>query len=770
MRPAFRHIALALTLTLAPSYGDEALLKTITGTLLLGKFKELDRNGDGKITAEEAGNAPWFKRFDVNGDGAVTADEIREALAATRRTAAARPAIPAGPLRDRIEQARQGETAAARPALPSGTPEEIFKNADKNGDGKITRAELPNPELFKQFDTNGDGIITFEEAKPVLERMIARNAAKQPPATVSAPVPARQGPKILKPGDVGVGRMIQEVAFNGLAGKSHKLSDFHAAKGVVIAFTSTTCPVSKRYAPSLARLEAELREKGIPMLLVNPFTSEKPDSLQADVKAHGFASPYVHDRIGALARALDARSTTEVFLLDGTRTLIYRGALDDQYGTDYNRGAPRERYLITAVDALLAGKRPEIAATEAPGCELDLPPAARVAITAVTYHRDVARILQQNCVRCHHDKGIAPFALDDIEGVKDRAKVLRRVLEDGTMPPWFAAPVAGAKTSPWANDCSLSARDKTDLLAWLNSLDRPVGDPADAPSPLKPFEEWTIGKPDLVVQLTKPFSIKPEGVMPYQFSTVETTLTEDKWVKAYEIMPTAREVVHHVIVHVHPKGVPFNRGGDEGAEGYWAAYVPGNSTHVYPDGVARKLPAGATVSFQIHYTPNGKATEDQLRMGLIFSNEPPRFAVHTVSVIGRKLSIPAGDANHVETAQRTVPTDLDVTAFMAHMHVRGKAFKFDVTYPDGRTETLLDIPRYDFNWQLRYDYKEAHRIPRGSTLKITAVYDNSAANKANPDPTKTVRWGPQTSDEMMVGYIEHFTPLPGAGAATASAK
>ena len=682
---------------------------------------------------------------------------------------------------------------------PKGaTPDEIFRWADKNGDGKVTPDELPDAEKFAKFDLNKDGVITLDEARQVLAAMQQNPSAAKTATAKDTPdaganggghlgnllqrfldrrgkiaqpkssggdhaaVSVMQVPKQIKPGDVGVGRQVADFAFTTLDGKNHKLSDWKSQAGVAIAFTSATCPVSKRYAPSLARLEKDLASRNVALLLVNPFASEKPDEIAAQIKEQGFTAPYVHDASKAVAQALHARTTTEVFLLDAKRTLLYRGALDDQYGVSYNLDAPRESYLLDAVNALLAGQRPIIAATEAPGCELDVPASAVAAKTQVTYHRDVARILQQNCVQCHHDKGIAPFALDDLADVTDRAKTIKRVIEDRVMPPWSAAPIADDQPNPWANDHSLSKRDKADLLTWIASSDRPLGNPADAPAPLKFSDEWGIGKPDLVVQIQQPFTVKAEGFMPYQVTTVETTLAEDQWVQAYEIMPTAREVVHHVIVQVHDKGAPIKRGGAEGDSGYWAAYVPGNSGRIYPDGFARKLPAGATISFQIHYTPNGKATQDQLRMGLVFAKQPPRFAMHTTAVAGRKLSIPPGEANHVVIAEQKVPFDMNVTAFMAHMHVRGKAFRYELITTDGKTETLLDIPRYDFNWQLRYQYKEPRVIPRGSTVKITATYDNSPGNKANPDPTKTVRWGPQTFDEMMLGYIEYFTPMPGA--------
>jgi hypothetical protein len=287
---------------------------------------------------------------------------------------------------------------------------------------------------------------------------------------------------------------------------------------------------------------------------------------------------------------------------------------------------------------------------------------------------------------------------------------------------------------------------------------------ADAPAKRSYPAEWSIGTPDLIIPLSRAYDIKADGFMPYAFDVVDTDIAEDKWVTAYEILPSERDVVHHVIVQVHEKGADA-RDREEGAGGYWAIYVPGNGANIYPQGFARKIPAGARVSFQIHYTPSGKAKKERLRMGLVFAKSPPQYEVRTVAVANPKIAIPAGASHHVETKSQRVPFDMPVTSFMAHMHIRGKAFKYEVTHADGKSEVLLDIPRYDFNWQLRYDYKQPKLIPRGSTVKITAVYDNSAENKANPDPTKLVKWGSQTVDEMMIGYFEYFLPVSGSVAA-----
>jgi len=399
---------------------------------------------------------------------------------------------------------------------------------------------------------------------------------------------------------------------------------------------------------------------------------------------------------------------------------------------------------------------PDIAATTAPGCALDIPKQAVAVKTDITYHQHISRILQTHCVECHHDTGVGPFSLTSYEDVIENASMIRKQVERGAMPPWFAAIQPEDKRSPWINDGSLTSEDKSSLLGWLNS-DRLRGDTALAPKPLVFPEGWALGTPDAIIQLPNPVSIKAEGTMPYQFITTKTSFTEDRWVQGYEIQPTDRSVVHHVIVQVHAKGSQ-TKDRDEGSQGYWAAYVPGNNHHQWPAGFAKKLPAGATVSFQIHYTPNGKATQDQLKMGLIFAKETPRYIVHTAAVSNHRLKIPAGEANHLEVKTQNVPIDMQVMAYMAHMHVRGKAFKFEVTPPGGKTEVLLDLPNYDFNWQLRYDYAQARLIPQGSQVKITAIYDNSSTNPANPDPTRTVHWGPQTSDEMMIGYIEYFTP------------
>ncbi len=579
-------------------------------------------------------------------------------------------------------------------------------------------------------------------------------AAVQLMASPDAPV--RQAPRLLRAVEHGVGRLVPDVALTDLNGKSVRLSDFKAKRALVIALTSPSCPLSQKFAPTLAKLEDEWRARGVAFMFVNPVAADAALDCKAAAKAHGFDGPVIRDLNGALARTLGALTTTDAFVLDAARTLVYRGAVDDQYGLGYSQDAPRHRYLTDALTATLASKSPPTAATWAPGCELDLKAAKPVASpTKATYHGRIARLVQSQCVECHRAGGVAPFSLETRDDLVARAGAIRRVIEQGTMPPWFAAPPQAGEPSPWVNDRSLVAADKAELLAWLGS-DRATGEAREAPLPRKWPTEWALGTPDAVLQIPKPLAVKATGTMPYQRAVIETNFAEAKWVQAMEVQPTAKAVVHHVLVFVMKPGAGRGRERLEEGEGFFAAYVPGNSHNIYRDGLAKPLPAGASLLFQIHYTPNGTATEDQTRIGLVFAKQPPEHVVRTIGIGQFALRIPPGADNHPEVGKLPVVFDATILSFMPHMHVRGKAFRYELIQPNGTRRTLLEVPRYDFNWQLAYRLAEPISVPRGSRLEATGWFDNSAKNPANPDPTKTVRWGPQTYEEMLLGYLEYF--------------
>ena len=574
-------------------------------------------------------------------------------------------------------------------------------------------------------------------------------------ATSSSPL--KEAPRVTTAGDLGVGRLLPDLEFTPVAGKKFRLSQFKSAPAVVIAFTSTSCPVTKRYAPTLAALEKEYAARGVKFIFVNPLASDSASEASAAIRAHGFSSPYVRDTGSRIRAALGARSTAEVFVLDAARTLVYRGAIDDQYGLGYSLDAPKRRYLVAALNAVLAGNSPDVRSTTAPGCALETAKNEGFADVPLTYHARVSRILQQNCVECHRAGGVAPFSLEAYDDVASHAGMIRKQVEKDVMPPWFAAPMHSGP-SPWVNDRTLPAKDKADLLAWLRG-GKKEGDRVDAPLPLQFPKDWEIGTPDAVVRLSQPVEVKATGTMPYKNIFVETKFGEDRWVQAMEVRPTARDVVHHALIYVVPadKAEKARKSGGANDGNFFAVYVPGNNVLRFPDGMAKVIPAGATLHFQMHYTPKGTATRDQTELGLIFSKTPPRHEVRVAAVPG-PIDIPPGEANYMSRGEIPVPFDAKIMAFMPHMHVRGKAYRYELQLPNGQTNLVLDVPRYDFNWQLQYRLKEYIDAPAGSTLRGVAWYDNSTNNPANPDPAARVKWGEQTDDEMMLGYFEFYVP------------
>ena len=580
----------------------------------------------------------------------------------------------------------------------------------------------------------------------------------------SSPIAA---PAVLDGRASGIGSYLDGAQGTALDGQSRNWRDGRGDKLTVVALTSATCPLCRKFAPALARIEDAYLGRGVRFVFVNVSGTDTVDQMREQAKDLGLEGLMLIDRDGRITAALRASTTTEVFVIDSANTLRYRGAASDQYGVDFAREAPRARYLEDALEALLAGRVPAIEATSAPGCAIEpvARPAAQPAPDAPTYAREISRIMQSNCVECHRDGGVGPFALDSYDAVSRRATMIRAVVDEGTMPPWFAAPMHGhdgaALASPWANDRSMRKAEKDAIAAWIDA-GKPEGDPKDLPLPRAfPSGEWKIGAPDAVFKLPEPIAIKADGFMPYQNVLVPTNITEDRWVKAVQIVPSDPSVVHHVLVFALDEASakdPATRrrlGADE-ASGYWAAYVPGNDSMVLPEGMARKLPANSSLLFQIHYTPNGKATQDQMKIGIVFADEAPKHLVRTAAVANLRLNIPPGAKHHEEDGLIRIPADARILAFMPHMHVRGKAYRYELELPGAAKRTVLDIPNYDFNWQLRYELREPLDAPRGAVLHGTAWYDNSAGNPANPDPTKTVRWGPQTVDEMMLGYIEYY--------------
>lgn len=374
-----------------------------------------------------------------------------------------------------------------------------------------------------------------------------------------------------------------------------------------------------------------------------------------------------------------------------------------------------------------------------------LAPAAAGAQTP-TFSKDVAPILYSKCVECHRPSMFAPMSLVKFEDARPWAKSIRNRVAARTMPPWGADPQHGT----FKNDPRLSDKEIATILAWVDG-GAPKGEDKDLPVMPQFAEGWTIGKPDAVFTMDKPFEIPATGAVEYQYIRIPTGITEDKWMAAIEIKPEARAQVHHVIAFTVPAGSPVNEAGVLGP-GNIGGVTPNKPGVVFDPGVGRMLAGNSDIVLQMHYTTNGKATTDRTQVGLRFLDAAPQWQQRGGSALNPRFIIPAGAPAHEVRATRELTEDTLLTSLTPHMHVRGKDMTYTATYPDGRSEVLLSVPAYDFNWQITYQLKEAKRLPKGTKIEVVAHYDNSPQNKFNPDPTKDVRWGDQTWEEMMIGF------------------
>jgi hypothetical protein len=398
--------------------------------------------------------------------------------------------------------------------------------------------------------------------------------------------------------------------------------------------------------------------------------------------------------------------------------------------------------------------------------------AKRPLSTPPTFYRDVLPILQQRCQSCHRPSEIAPIPFVTYEETRPFAQAIRQVVKTRKMPPWFADACCGH----FANDPSLSAQQIATISAWAEG-GAPAGNPHDAPPPPHWVEGWNIPKPDLVLRMPKPVAIPAQGAVEYAYEIVPTGFTQDRWVQMSEVRPSAREHVHHAVVYIRPPrsqwlhdaavGVPFTastltnpedrRGAHFTTADLLLVYAPGSSPDRWPEGLAKFIPAGSDLVFQMHYTTNGHAASDRSSIGLVFAKQPPRQRVLTLQLNRHGLMIPPHAPNFEVAVQGTLPNDCTLLSFFPHMHLRGKRFQYNLVHADGRVETLLKV-NWDFYWQLSYRLAEPRFLKAGSKLQAIAWYDNSANNPHNPDPNATVVWGEQTWNEMMVGFFDVAVP------------
>jgi len=567
-------------------------------------------------------------------------------------------------------------------------------------------------------------------------------------ATAATPVTSRSA----------VGHSIKDFNLKDLQGVTHSLGELRDAPVVGVIFMGVECPLAKLYAPRLTELADEFAARGVALLAIDSNSQDSLAEMQHFARTYGLKIPFLKDPGNVVADQFDAERTPEVFLLDRERKVCYRGRIDDQYGfqsgVGYQRPVAAKRDMAEAISQLLAGQPVSEPSTRAPGCLIGRVHAAKEG-SEVTYSKQIARLFQDRCVSCHREGEIAPFSLTDYSEVVGWAPMIAETVRENRMPPWHASPEFGH----FSNDSRLTDAEKQMIATWVDN-GAPQGDPRDLPAPRQFTSGWQIAQPDRVVAMAdKPYTVPAEGKVEYQYFVADPGLTEDIWVTAAECRPGNNAVVHHIIVFIVPPGEEAKQMGEGmGARDLLAGTAPGNPPMTLPTGMAKRIKAGSKFLFQMHYTANGTEQQDLSKIGLVLA-DPATVTreVKTDLAINTGFNIPAGCSDQQVESWHTFSRDTLILSYMPHMHLRGSAFRYDLQYPDGKVVTLLDIPKYDFNWQNNYDLAEPLLVPKGAKMRCIAHFDNSADNLANPDSTVAVGWGEQTWEEMMIGWFVKAT-------------
>ncbi len=528
----------------------------------------------------------------------------------------------------------------------------------------------------------------------------------------------------------------------------HQLAEFQS-DFVVVIFLGLDCPLCKLYAERLNELATEFGPQ-VQFVGVVANRGDELSEISQFQSEFQFQFPVYKDVTVAFADALNARFNPEVIVLDRERTVRYRGRIDDQYVPGLSRESAEQQELRSALRQLVGGQPVTVVKTKPIGCLIQRPVVAAKQ-GELTYFPHVQPIVQRRCGTCHCEHGKAPFELSTYDDVATWSDTIQLVLEERRMPPWFADPAHG----DFSNDAAITEIERAQLLRWIND-GVPRGDaerPVSTTTKSRHAAEWSIPTPNLVVGMQEPFTVPATGTLEYQYILIDLSFEKELWVQAAEIKPGNPQVVHHCVVMLVP---PHGTRSANYSDGSLCFVVDSLPQLNLPTGLAKKIPAGWRLMFIMHYTPIGSEQTDQTQLGLrLVDADEVRQEVATRILYSTDIRIPPHEPNYRREIKHTFDRDVDLLSLFPHMHYRGNKFYYEVAYPDGRTETLLNLKKWDFNWQHNYVFRQPKRIPAGSVLTTVGFYDNSKQNAANPDPDVWVEQGNQTTNEMFNAYFDY---------------
>ncbi len=534
----------------------------------------------------------------------------------------------------------------------------------------------------------------------------------------------------------------------------------------VFCFLGVECPVARFYAARIDELAKRYQDKNVQFVGINSNLQDSTADLKRFARELGLHFRHVKDSDQSIARAFGATRTAEVVVTDRQQQILYRGRIDDQYSPGVKRSVSSRNELEDAITSLLDGKSPATSRTEPVGCLITFDKRV-VESSSVTFCKEVAPILYEHCYECHRPNEIGPFDVSNFEELRGWADMVVEVIEQKRMPPWHATETEYA----FKNSRHFPAKSLDLLRQWVKE-GAPYGSAVDLPKLPETMDGWRLPKsPDLIVAMRdRPYTIAASGSIDYQYFVVDPKITEDRWVSAAQVIPGNASVVHHAIVFIRPPD-----GVDSNGVGWLTAFVPGQRATMFPSGYARRVPAGSKLVFQMHYTPNGVEQSDITKIGVNFM-EPDQVTHEVFTLVGldQEFEIPPQVSNHpVSTAVTRWPQNSELLAIMPHMHLRGKSFRLTATAKsqnqnDRSSSTILDVPRYDFNWQHTYELESPIPLNSVQKLNVLVSFDNSSNNPFNPNPDEYVLWGDQTWEEMAVAFLEVAKPLHDAESASHS--
>jgi hypothetical protein len=553
------------------------------------------------------------------------------------------------------------------------------------------------------------------------------------------------------PGGLAPGAIVPNFRLTDHRGLTRELYYESTAKAVVLVFTASGSPRALQTASALRTLRARFPAAEVVIWQIDSNAGANRAVIAAEQTLYNNDTPVLLDPAQIVAAELGATHQLETFVISAPpfSRLVYRGPLDN--GNPESLDAPSESYASDAISALLAGRdpiRPRIEPPAAsPGLDLLTSP-------SINYASDIAPIVIRRCTSCHSTGNIAPHVYAKFEDLSSRATQIRATMLLQRMSPWHA----DAQYGVFSNR-GLTPAETATLHAWARA-GAPRGNGGDplltAPPP--PGGDWPLGTPDLI--LTIPTQTLPaRGPIEYRYLSVPVPITSERWLRAAVVKPGNPRVVHHALVFEGTLlDVLLNEGG---LGGFFAGYVPGLQQTFFPDGTGKRIRQNSEVTFQMHYTATGQGETDATQIGFYFASGVPERELLTKAASTTSIAIPPGEKDY-ERAATFVPSatrDVLLYELNPHMHYRGKRFRFEALYPGGGTETLVNVPQYDFAWQSQYRLAEPKRLPAGTVIRVSGSFDNSPQNPANPDPRAMVRFGEQTNDEMFIGYV-NYAELP----------